>query len=65
MIKRITNIFRNLKQYILYILGPKKSIQQILNELAEEAERNGCTTLKQGIKLPVESLRLVWNKDKK
>jgi len=58
-------MLKRIREFFLHILGPKKSIQQILSELAQEAEKSEYnTTLKQGAKLPVESLKLVWNKDK-
>jgi hypothetical protein len=54
-------LFSRIKTFFIYILGPRKTIQQCLSELAKDAKETG---LKQGTRLPVESLKLVWNKEK-
>lgn len=70
MLKKFKTFLEELKWQIAYILGPTKSIEQILKEIAEDIEKNGTggyrvNKLQQGAKLPVESLKLVWNKEDK
>lgn len=62
----MSNRIKRIREFFLHILGPKKSIQQHLQELEQGVKKNGrlTTTLQQAGKLPVEGLKLVWNKDK-
>jgi hypothetical protein len=60
------NVLKRIKAFLIDILGPKKSIEQYLREIAEDIDKNGYpdTKFNQGAKLPVESLKLVWDKER-
>jgi len=50
--------------YLKYLLGPKKTIEQCLEELVKDVNKEDYTGYRnfQGQKLETESLRLVWSK---
>jgi hypothetical protein len=50
--------------YLKHLLGPKKTIEQCLEELVKNANKEDYTVYRnfQGQKLETESLRLVWSK---
>lgn len=53
--------------FLRYIFGPRKTIQQCLDELVQEMNQEEYIKQRnfQGQKLEVESLKLVWNKKDK
>ena len=66
LFQRIKNLLNRIKQGAIYIIGPKKSIPQILEELVRDIDKE--TYSKKGLPKcpnpPLGSLKLVWDKEK-